>query len=52
MFTSICMKIVKAAALVTCLGVASSACFWRGRDVHDDRRDHEGHHDEHHEDRH
>jgi hypothetical protein len=48
MFISICMKFVKASALVVCLGIASSACFWRERDVHDDRRGHE--HEEHHDD--
>jgi hypothetical protein len=45
------MRLIKVAALVACLGVASSACFWRERDVHDDRHDHDDHHDEHRDDR-
>lgn len=45
---TICLKIIKVSALIVCLGVASSACFW-GHDVHDGRG---GHHEEHHEDDH
>ncbi len=40
-------KFIKVAAVIACLGVGSSACFWRERDVHDDRRDRDDHHDDH-----
>ncbi len=51
---SVLTRFIKVAAVVACLGAASSACFWRERDVHDDRRDHDrdDHHGEHREDRH
>jgi hypothetical protein len=48
MMRSICLKIVKVAAVVVCLGIASSACFFRG-DVRGGRGDH---HEDRHEDEH
>ena len=49
MLRSICLNILKVAAVVVCLGVGSSACWVHGRDGgHDDHRDgREGHRDEH-----
>jgi hypothetical protein len=51
---SICLNIVKAAAVIVCVGVTTSACLFGARDGH--RGDYrEGRHDdrgEHHEDRH
>jgi hypothetical protein len=45
---TVCLNIVKVAAVVVCLGIGTSACFWgeRGRDVHHEDR-HEDRHEEH-----
>jgi hypothetical protein len=50
MLRFICVNIVKATAVIVCIGVGVSACLFPGRDArYDDRREsHEGHHDEHH----
>jgi hypothetical protein len=58
MLCSICVNIVKASAVVTCLGVALGACLLPGPEArYDDRRNrheerHEEHHEDHHEERH
>lgn len=44
----ICLSIVKASAVVVCLGIASSACFFRGHDAHDGGEHREDHHDDDH----
>jgi hypothetical protein len=45
---SILRRLIQVAAVVACLGVAASGCFWRTRDVRDDRHDHDDHRDDHH----
>jgi hypothetical protein len=49
MLRSVCLSIVKVAAVVVCLGVGTSACWVHGRDGgYGDHRDyHEGRGDEH-----
>jgi hypothetical protein len=51
MLRSICLNILRATALVACVGTAS-ACYARGHvDVVDDHRAHEEHHEDRHEER-
>jgi hypothetical protein len=53
MVRSIFTTIVKASAVLVCVGVSSSACLFPGRDVrHEDRGERHDDRGDHHEDRH